>query len=485
MERTRKRGALSFAALALLVCAISIEGGAQNRAAAANTAPSSISVTLYITGSSLVRESFHTALPSGIANVKIPGIALQLVPGSVRVLTPNSAGLLSASYSYPTLNQYDLLRAYVGKQVTIIETHLKDGSEIVQPVRATLLAASPGPVWQIDGKIETGLKSKHYIFPSLPKGLSASRTLVLRLKSEQAGEAPLALSYLTNGLNWSANYVLSLDQNGTSGTLAARALIRNTSGESYPNAEVQLVAGEVQRVNEGAGFAGGMMAGAPRPRFAMEAAPVVTQQPFAGYHLYTVKPRLDIHNETSQQVALLPAAQIHLTRFYDVTGHVYSNQAPEISGPQKTPVTLRLKFQNSKSDSLGEPLPGGIVRVYQNDESGLSQLVGEDTFQGTAAGEAVTLTLGNAFDVIAESKQTEYRKLSPTSAEASYELALRNHQAQPVTVTATEQFNGEWQMVDSSLPYTKTDSSTAKFEVPVPAHGQTTLKYEVRMEWTR
>lgn len=212
---------------------------------------------------------------------------------------------------------------------------------------------------------------------------------------------------------------------------------------------------------------------------------MITQQAFSGYHLYTIKQHMDIENDSSQQVALIPPAHIRVERLYDVNGQVYYNQAPETGGSHTVPVTLRLKFKNSKVSELGVPLPGGIVRVYGEDESGKAQLVGEDTLQGTAEDEEATVTLGNAFDVVAKSRQTDYRKLGPTSAESAYEVTLRNHQAQPVTVTVSERFNGQWQIVGSSLPYKKTNSSTAEFMVPVPAHGQTVLKYQVQIEWVR
>lgn len=484
MKGTQRAGAV----LTILLC-MAVVVAAQNPAASATATRNNVSITLYTSGSALVRETLRATLPAaGVENVTVPGIGSRLLPDSVQVALPQSVNLLDQTYSYGLLNPFQLLRAYVGKDITIVVTRLKNGSEVEEPVQATVLAANPGPVWRIDGKIETGLKSNHYIFPSIPANLSAGRSLLLRLQSERAGEESLRLSYLSDGLNWSANYVLDLDPAGESGAFAARALIQNNSGADYRDAAIQLIAGEVRRVSEGVGAGSGGGIGAPRPRFATEmaeVAPVVTQQPFSGYHLYTIQPRMDLRNETSQQVALIPPAHIRVERLYDVNGQVYYNQGPEIGGPQNVPVTLRLKFKNSKANGLGVPLPGGIVRVYRKDESGQAQLVGEDTLPGTAADEDGKLTLGNAFDVVAKSRQTDYRKLGPTSAESAYEITLRNHQAQAVTVTVNEQFNGEWQIVSSSLPYKKTSSSTAQFMVPVPSHGQTILKYQVRIEWAR
>lgn len=480
MKGTQRAGAV----LTLLIC-VAAAAAAQNPTASATATPNNVSITLYTSGSALVRETLRAALGAGVENLKVPGAGSRLLPDSVQVAMPPSVNLLDQTYSYGLLSPFQLLRAYVGKDVTIMVTRIKNGSEVEEPVEATLLAANPGPVWRIDGKIETGLKSNHYIFPSVPANLSASRSLDLRLRSGRAGEESLGLSYLTGGLNWSANYVLNLDSAGASGVFAARALIQNSSGADYHDAAIKLIAGEVRRVSEGVRVADSM--GPPRPRFAMQMAeaPVTTQQPFSGYHLYTIQPRMDLRNDTSQQVALIPATHIRVERLYDVAGQVFYNQGPEIGGSHTVPVSLRLKFKNSKANALDVPLPGGIVRVYRNDESGQAQLLGEDRLQSTAEDEEATLTLGNAFDVVSKTRQTDYRKLGPTSAESAYEVTLRNHQAQPVTVTVREQFNGEWQMVSSSLPYKKTDSSTAEFMVPVPARGQTILKYQVQIQWAR
>lgn len=149
----------------------------------------------------------------------------------------------------------------------------------------------------------------------------------------------------------------------------------------------------------------------------------------------------------------------------------------------RRPVELRLKFENRKSNSLGIPLPAGIARVYMEDASGREQLIGEDQSRDTATDETVTLDLGNAFDVTEQEKQTDFKRLGLRETEAAYEITLRNHQAQAITVAVNEPFSGDWQILSSSLPYTKTSATSARFDVPVPAEGQTVLKYRVRVQW--
>lgn len=468
----------------LLVSLVTALAAAQT----ASTAPAerkALSLTLYTSGSSLVRDTRAVNLPQGFVQLRFPDVADQLLPDSVQVESTTAAGKISVigqSYSYGLLSSYSLMRAYVGKKITLVMPGMKDGSEADEPVEATLLAA-PGPVFLINGKVETGIKVNRYIFPSVPAGLTAQRSLTFQVENEHPGPRDVRVSYLTNGLNWAANYVLTVTSDWKTARLAGRALIHNESGADFPNAAVQVVAGELHRVSEGRPFGGLGNMSPPSARYAMAAPASPVQRPFAGYHLYTLQQRLDLLNNASQQAPLLPAAEIRITRTYEVNGQAYYNQAAQPEASLKRPVELQLEFENRKANSLGAPLPAGIARVYKNDSSGRLQLVGEDRMEGTAEGERVTLNLGNAFDVVEDGKQTDFQKLGPNSAEASYEIALRNHQSQPIVVTVNEPFNGDWQILSSSLAYTKTSSTSAQFSVPVPANGETVLKYRVRTQW--
>ncbi|MDE3179888.1 MAG: DUF4139 domain-containing protein, partial [Acidobacteriota bacterium] len=301
-------------------------------------------------------------------------------------------------------------------------------------------------------------------------------------------EQNVRVTYLTNGMNWNANYILTASPDWKSANLAARASINNQSGADYPHASIQLIAGQVRRVNEGgpvvAGSGGGMFAGMAGAARMASVAPVPSMA-FSGYHIYSLPGRFDLPNRALKQLPLFSAANVKISRNYEVDGQNYFVQGPSPAGTFRQPVRLRAEFKNSKASSLGMPLPPGIVRVYQADASGRPQLVGEDMMQGTAEGESVTLDLGNAFDVVAETKQTDYKQLGPTEAESSYEMTLRNHQDQAIQVTVKQHFTGDWQILSSSLPYKKTDSTTAQFIVPVLAKGGAVLKYRLRVQWGR
>jgi len=165
--------------------------------------------------------------------------------------------------------------------------------------------------------------------------------------------------------------------------------------------------------------------------------------------------------------------------------YYYSGQHGEIG--QKLKVGVFVDFRNA-GEGLGIPLPKGVIRVYKKDGQGNALFVGEDRIDHTPKNETVRLKLGEAFDVTADKKQTAFQKLAGSGRynytfESAYEIVLKNAKPEAVTVTVREPMPGDWTMVSESLPHTKTTSGTAEWQVKVPAEGQATLTYRVRVRY--
>jgi hypothetical protein len=208
------------------------------------------------------------------------------------------------------------------------------------------------------------------------------------------------------------------------------------------------------------------------------------QEALSEYHLYTLERRTDIQNNETKQISLLAAAGATVEKIFQVDGQQYYFQSQMSPGqPVKEPVKVLLKFKNSEANSLGVPLPAGTVRVYQGDSKGRLQFIGEDRIDHTPKDETVSLHIGNAFDVVAERKQTDYQRLGPHSVEVAYEISLRNHKPDPITILVNEPIGGDWTMLDSSFKYEKTAAFAARFTVPVAANAEAVLKYRVRIHW--
>ncbi len=208
------------------------------------------------------------------------------------------------------------------------------------------------------------------------------------------------------------------------------------------------------------------------------------QESFNEYHLYTLARRTSVNNNQSKQVSMLNATRVPLMKTYQVNGQMYYyRQAVRPGAPLKDPVQVIYKFKNDEKSSLGMPLPEGTVRVYQGDSSGSVQYAGEDRITHTPKDEQVSLHTGNAFDIVAERKQTDFRALASNLYEMEYEITLRNHKTTPVMVEVNEPIGGDWQMLSSTFQWTKTAAFAAQFNVPVEKDGTSVLRYRVRVHW--
>jgi hypothetical protein len=287
------------------------------------------------------------------------------------------------------------------------------------------------------------------------------------------------VSYLTQNLNWSADYVLVVNEQDTQAALQGWVTLVNHSGASYKNAQLQLVAGDVNRVQNARPYAqakSSMSAAGPAPGG-------FSEQGLFEYHMYTLgRPTTVLQNE-QKQVSLLEADGIKVDKKLIFYGQQYwfRGQYGEVQSNQK--VGVFLDFQNEEKNKLGIPMPKGTLRVYKADKSGARQFVGEDQIDHTPRDERIRVKLGEAFDVVGDRKQTEYRVLGNCSAESRWEIELRNHKDTAIEVEDSEPVGGDWTVLESSQPYAKKDAGTFTFNVKVPARGKTKVTYRVRLRY--
>ncbi len=433
-----------------------------------------LSMTVYNVGRALVRDARPVTLPAGVCALEFQDIAERVMPETVAI-AGGDVSVLEQNYEYDLLSPQTLLAKYLGRDVTLVteEPGTTAGTVVRREMKGRLLSIDNGTVWRIDGRIVSNPPYRELIFDQLPENLRERPTLVWLLSSARAGERRLEATYLTGGLTWKADYVLTLDQAGDEGSLLGWVTLDNTSGASYPDATVQLVAGEVH------------LAPAPRsgPQPMMMAAKAagaeMREEAFAEYHLYTLERPTTVKDRQKKQVALLEAEGVKVSRRYVVESPQWWYLQP--IGTQKQDVRVDVEFANRAANRLGMALPAGVVRLYQKDRRGTAQFVGEDRIEHTPKDEDVTVTMGNAFDIVAERRQTEYRKLADNLYEDAFEVTLRNHKDTPVTVDVRERIGGDWEMLANSHPFRKLSAAGVVFAVPVPANGQAVLTYKVRV----
>jgi hypothetical protein len=445
----------------------------------------SVAITVYNSNLGLVKDTRTLRLPRGASQLRFMDVAQQINPATVHIKStagPNELEVIEQSYEYDLLNPQKLLDKYVGKELTLVLRTVENNTDKLSPTRATLLANNQGQVWQIGDQIVINPTNIAEIrFDHLPADLIAKPTLVWSLDNSGAQEHKVEASYLTQGLNWRADYVVVVNQNDTQADLNGWVTINNNSGTAYRNAELKLVAGDVHRAPEmemmvDAAISVGSAQARRQPQF--------EEQAFFEYHLYTLQRPTTMKNNETKQINLLSAANFNVKKELVLDGQHYYFQGYNNPGePIKEKIGVFVSFKNSKENSLGQPLPAGIVRVYKADSAGAQQFVGEDRIDHTPKDETVRVKLGDAFDVVAERKQIDYKAVSRRVIEYAYEIRIRNHKEEDVTVVVNEPIGGDWEIVSSTFPAEKTAAFAARFNVPVAKDGEAALSYRVRVKF--
>jgi hypothetical protein len=443
-----------------------------------------LALTVYNSGLALVRDVRNIALSNGRNDLEFADISATINPATVhlRSLTePGRLSVLEQNYQYDLLEPEKLLRKYVGRQVTLVRRETLDGTSREQSVTATLLAYNNGPVWKIGDEIVTGLDADHLRFLGVPDNLRSRPTLIWTLDNSGARQHRVEASYLANNLQWNADYVLTVGRDDRSASLGGWVTLVNQSGTEFPNARLQLIAGDLNRVKIGEGRRDEMEAVMMR---AAADASAFARETFSEYHLYSLERRTSIANNETKQISLLEAEGVPVEKAYVVEGQqFYYHNAQHPGAPLKDAVRVYYRLRNDTKSSLGMPLPSGTVRVYQSDSQGGLLFAGEDHIGHTPVDETLNLHVGNAFDVVCERRQTDFDALGGNLYEFAFEVTLRNHKSDAISVNVNEPIGGSWEMLDSTYPATKTAAWAASFNVAVPAGGTSTLKYRVRARW--
>ncbi len=476
----------------------SLEGGADPLGEGGRGLPkalaqgSQVQVTVYNGGFALVKDRRTFSLEAGVQEVPFRDVSAQIDPTSVQltpVEPPEGVRILEQTYRYDLIRREALLRRYLGARIQVLT---QDGEELSGVLVGTsdglILAERPD-----GGKVQVVPLERiaRLSFPELPEGLLTRPTLVWLLEAEQAGPHTLELAYLTEGLTWSADYVLRLAPEGERARLTGWVTVRNETGTTFPEARLKLVAGDVNRVRPPEALYGdGALRGVPETA---KAAPQFEERALFEYHLYELQRPTTLENRSSKQIEFIAAPDVPVEKVFVYDGlqlgrfRPYSPILDPAYGARtgNTKVWVMLQLRNDEASGLGKPLPAGRIRVYQEDADGGAEFVGEDRIDHTPRDETVRLYLGNAFDLVGERTQTDFRRLGESTIEESYRIVLRNHKDEAVEVRVVEHLFrwSQWEIRESSHDYEKLDSNTVEFRVEVPADGEVEVTYTVRYFW--
>jgi hypothetical protein len=447
-----------------------------------------LELAVYNQNLALVKDVRSLDLSEGLNEVRFVDVAALIDPTSVsfRSLTdPEGTGVLEQNYEYDIVGSVKLLSKYVDQEISVVT---EDGQEYV----GTLLSGAGDVILEAaDGTI-TVLKLeriKEFTFPALPEGLITRPTLVWQLASTEGGTQDVEVTYLTEGVNWQANYIVVLADDEQSIDLDGWVTLDNRSGTSYEDAKLKLIAGDIHR--------------APTVDYVVEremvfeaapaAAQAVEERGFFEYHLYDVQRPVTVKDQQTKQIQFATASDVPAEKFfvYDgaqlrFTGYYQPLDDPGYGTISNQKVMVMLEFRNGEDEGLGIALPKGTLRVYKRDIDGSSLLIGEDSIDHTPKDEQVRLYVGDAFDIVGERVQTDFRTdYDEDWMEESFEITVRNHKDEDIEIRIVEHMFrwSEWKILESSHEYEKMDAQTIEFTVPVEANGETVVTYTVRYEW--
>jgi hypothetical protein len=452
----------------------------------------SVSLTVYNEGTALVQDRRTFNLQSGTNTLDFTDVAASIDATSVsfKSLTdPTGTTVLEQNYVYDLVDSAALLNRYIDQPIEITTTTANNGTEtisgqLLSGVDDIILRKDDGQVIVISRANVRDIR-----FPDLPGGLITRPTLRWLVQSANTGSQQVELTYLTGGISWTADYILLLATDNQSLGLNGWITLNNSSGAAFKDAKLKLVAGELNRLpqpqQEG-------LALDKATSEAVPAAPPVEQRNFSEYKLYEISRPVTVGNNETKQVEFVTAADVPANTFFVYDGGTplygyYSPITDQYYGQTGiTTVQNWLEFTTGKETGLDAALPAGRIRVYQEDVDGAALLIGENTINHTPKGETVRLLLGNAFDLVGEHTQTDFKFLSSTVLQETYTIKLRNHKEdQTVEIRVPEHLFrwSNWQILSASDDYKQLDSGTIEFRAQVKPGEEKVITYTVQYSW--
>lgn len=429
-----------------------------------------VAITIYNRDLALVKDTREIDIKSGVHELRFDDVAARIDPTSVHfeVLEGRPAHVWEQNYRFDLASASKILEKYLETEIDVIGEDGDvftgrlvsfDGSSIVlDQGRGT------GPVITLNRE-----KVSYIRFPTLPSGLISKPTLVWKLGAEDGGDRLIEVTYMTSSINWHAEYVGVIDAADKAIDLAAWVSIDNRSGATYEDAQLDLVAGDVHRAQEPRSD---MARGTEVQYEAMaKSAPSFQEESLFEYYLYKLDTPATVADREIKQLTFFPSTDVDVVKVF------------EFDHGRTGDVRVLLEFENSEEAGLGVPLPAGKVRMYKEDSAGALQFIGEDRIDHTPKDEELSLYMGNAFDLAAERKTMDSRRITDRVREEDYEVSLRNHKDENVVIRVVDHLYADWTVLKTTHEFEKKDAYTIEFSIPVERDGETVVKYTVRYEY--
>lgn len=458
---------------------------------------SDTALTIYNRDFAVVRQDFALDLKPGINQVHFADATLRLEPDSVvlRDLSGRrSLQILEQNYRNDPVSQELMLSLFEGKTLEFANwrnNHMEVTSGRVVRSGYVPHGGSQQPIIEVDGKLQFFLPGQP-MFPALAGDTVLKPTLNWLIQTDRGGSSTAEVAYVTGGMSWQADYNIVAPEKGDVIDLVGWITMNNQTGKTFENARIKLLAGDVNKV-QNQPMSGAMMMKMARSADAAMAPPV-SEKAFDEYHLYTLQRATTLHDQETKQVEFVRGGSVKSQRIYVYEGFDTSrygwygslNQDPNYGSQSNSKVWVMQEFKNSKDNNLGIPLPRGRVRFYRRDDDGQLEFTGENNIDHTPADETIRLYTGNTFDVVGERKRSDFHADSHSRwFDESFEIKVRNHKKEPVTVRVVERLYrwNNWQIPSANQKWVKKDAQTIEFPVTIAANGEQVVNYTVHYSW--
>ncbi len=480
-------------------------------------------LTIYNQDFAVVRDRVALDLKQGANDVQFVGVTTHLEPDSVVLRDATDKvqlAVLEQNYRADTISQGLLLSRYEGKEIDFVVVNQQGEERIVkgkvirsgyqpnyrgmsrygqqfamrQQAMGDWSGGAGSPIVEVEGKLRFTLPGQP-IFPALTDDSILMPTLHWRVHAAAAARLDAEVSYVTGGMSWEASYNLVAPEKSDVMDIVGWITIDNQCGKTFADATIKLMAGDVHKLQPGdAGQAGAdaYFLGAQE-----QAAPRVTEKAFDEFHLYSLPLPTTLRDRQQKQVEFVRAANVKTQTIYVYNGAALGQYRgwnvdmirnnPDYGTQSNPKVWVMREFANSQANGLGMPLPKGKTRFYRRDDAdGRLEFTGENVIDHTAKDETVRIYTGDAFDVVGERKRTNFDITNNNKQmQETFEIRVRNRKDTPVEVRVFERLYRwvNWQVIQKSHEFVKTDAQSIEFRVPVPANGETVVTYRVRYDW--
>ena len=423
-------------------------------------------LTIYPGNVAVIQHLIEADLDVGVNSVVLSNISENT--SNAAFFTLFDGKLIEVNHHFSPSGADQLLRSYIGKRVVFI-----DGSN--NRVEGELVSANPAlyVIRHTDGTFSylQDIRQYRIVLDDFPEKFRDMGQTTLLINSTQTGTQTVKLFYRTQGLAWNAEHAFVLNENEDTLDITSSAMLLNNTGTDYENVRLRLIAGEIRLAG------GGYM---PRAEMAMAASDGTGMRDSGferseafEYYAFDTKGRVTLKNGARKQIALFDAGSVKVSKTYKYMSQVYGSTV------HNGRVGVDFEIRNDPEDGLGEPLPGGIARIYRQTADGV-ELVGESSISHSSVGSFIRFSTGNAFNLRVNERVSEQRQLQGRVVERDVEVILYNAKNEPVSIELSRRLAANEQIIRSSLGHTMKDANTAVFDVDVAANSETTVTFTVR-----